>query len=352
MADPTSSAVAAMAGDGLYNRHSGLQHANLQSALPLLEDAVRAIDADSGRAVTIADYGASQGRNSMAPMATAIDLIRSNDAERVVQVVHTDLPSNDFTSLFGLLADDPTSYLQGREGVFPSAVGRSYFDMILPPDSVDIGWSSNALHWMSHSPVDVADHGWAVYSQSVEARAAVDAVLAEDWLRFLNARSAELRPGGRLVCQFLGRGPDGHGFEWMAGNFWQSIMDMEQEGLLSSAETLRMTSPSAGRSVDQLAMPFETGLVPDLVLDHLAAIPAPDPYWEAFQQTGDAAELGRQWANMMRAANGPNFFAHIDASRDRETLLDNLTQRLAARIEADPKRSLSYIVIMSIRKQA
>jgi len=287
----------------------------------------------------------------MAPMAKAIDLVRAGNAERPVRIVHTDLPSNDFASLFGLLGADSASYLHGREGVFPSAIGRSYFDMILPPDSVDIGWSSNALHWMSRNPADVADHGWAIFSRSAEVRAAVDAVLAEDWLRFLKARSAELRPGGRLVCQFMGRGPDSHGFEWMAGHFWQSIIDMERAGLLTAEETLRMTAPSAGRSLEQLTAPFEAGLVPDLALDHLSAIPSPDPYWDAYRQTGDAAELGQQWANMMCAANGPNFLVRVDASRDREALLDGLVERLAARIEADPQRSLAFIVIMSIRKR-
>lgn len=351
MAEAEREPIAAMAGGGLYNRHSGLQQANLQSALPLLEDAARAIAAHSHGPVTIVDYGASQGRNSMGPMAAAIDHVRAKDANRPVQIVHTDLPSNDFTSLFGLLDSDPASYLAGRENVFPLAVGRSYFGPILPPDSVDLGWSSNALHWMSRSPVDVPDHGWGIFSQSAEARAAVDAVLADDWLRFLQARSTELRPGGRIICQFMGRGPDSHGFEWMAGHFWQSIMELQDEGQLSAEETLRMTAPSAGRSPDQLAAPFEAGLVPGLVLERLALIPSPDPYWDSFQQTGDVAAFARQWANIMRAANGPNFFARVDGSRDREALLDNLVDRLATRVAADPQRSLAYLVVLSIKKQ-
>lgn len=348
MADPAP--VAAMAGGGLYNRHSGLQQANLQSALPLLEDAARAIGDVPAGPVTIVDYGASQGRNSMAPLAMAIDLVRANNAERSVQIVHTDLPSNDFSSLFGLLDQDPASYLKGRQGVFPSAIGRSYFDAILPPGSVDLGWSSNALHWMSRNPVDVADHGWAIFSRSAQARAAVDAVLADDWLSFLKARAVELRPGGRLICQFMGRGPDSHGFEWMAGNFWQAIVDMEGEGLLSPNETLKMTAASAGRSPDQIRAPFDAGLVPDLELEHLAAIPSPDPYWDDYQQSGDAAELGRLWAAMMGAANGPNFLARVDASRDRSALLASLVQRVATRVEAGPQRSHAFILILSIRK--
>ena len=350
MNEPAPSSIAAMAGSGLYNGHSGLQHANLQSALPLLEEAARIVGREVHGPVTIADYGASQGRNSMGPMASAIDLVRIGQTDRPVSIIHTDLPSNDFASLFTLLADDPASYMADRRGIYPLAVGRSYFGAILPPGSVDLGWSSNALHWMSRNPVEVEDHGWAVFSRSAEARAAVDALLAQDWLRFLTARSRELRPGGRLVCQFMGRGDNGHGFEWMAGHFWQAIMALRNQGQLTDEELLRMTAPSAGRSLAQLAAPFEAGLVPDLRIEHLSRFAAPDPYWDDFQRTADANRLGANWANMMRAANGPNFVAALDPKRNREALLDNLTEILAARTAADPQRSCSWNVLIAIRR--
>jgi cyclopropane-fatty-acyl-phospholipid synthase len=352
MDKPTTSKTAAMAGGGLYNRHSGVQHANLQSALPLLEEAAREVGAARAGLATVADYGASQGRNSMGPMSRAIDLLRLHEADRPVQVVHTDLPSNDFTSLFTLLADDPASYLVGRTAVFPSAVGRSYFEVILPPRSVDLGWSSNALHWMTQSPVEVDDHAWAVFSGSQAARDAVDGVLEQDWREFLAARSVELRPGGRLICQFMGRGEDHHGFEWMAGNFWQSIVALKEKGSLSEAETRRMTAPSAGRSLDQVSAPFRSGEVHHLEIDHLSLFESPDPFWDEYQKTGNARLLGEQWSRMMRAANGPNFAGGLDASRDKEALLDELTEILADRIAADPQRSRSWNVLLSIRKTA
>lgn len=347
-----SATIAAMAGGGQYNRHSRLQLANLQSALPLWEDAAAAVAEDSAGLVTVADYGASQGRNSMGPMGRAIDLVRGRDADRPVQVVHTDLPSNDFASLFTLLADDPASYLRGRGDVHPLAVGRSYFDAVLPAGSVDLGWSSNALHWMSRSPIEVDDHAWATFSASAPARAAVDAVLADDWLQFLRARSRELRPGGRVVCQFMGRGDERQGFEWMADHFWQAIVSLREAGLLTEAETLRMTAPSAGRSPQQVAAPFEAGLVPELALDHLSRYASPDPFWDEYQQTGDAPQLGTRWAAMMRAANGPNFAAALDPSRDRDALLDALADELALRISGDPQRSVSWNVLVTVRMRA
>jgi hypothetical protein len=345
------STTAAMEGGGLYNRHSGLQHANLQSALPLLEAAARRIDGSRRGLAVVADYGASQGRNSLGPMARAIELLRIQDANRPVQLFHTDLPTNDFSSLFALLADDPASYLSGRSNIYSSAIGRSYFEPILPPDTVDLGWSSNALHWMSESPVNVDDHGWAVFSGSQEARDAVDTVLADDWLRFLTARSLELRPGGSLICQFMGRGESEPGFEWMAGLFWQSIVALRQDGHLTAAETRRMTAPSAGRTLAQVAAPFRDGAVPGLEIEHLSLSEMPDPFWDEYQLSGDARKLGEQWAHMMRAANGPNFAAALDDSRDKNEFLDRLTERLALHIAADPQRSRSWGILLSVIKK-
>ncbi len=353
MTQSTEPRTATMQGGGFYNRNSALQAANLTSALPLLQEAADHLPIRDGAPVVIVDYGASQGRNSMLPMRMAIDLLRARvSPARAIEVIHTDLPSNDFQTLFTLLADDASSYLANRPNVFPSAIGRSYFAPILPPGRVDLGWSANALHWLSRNPVDVPDHGWAVFSNSAEAREAVDRQLAQDWEDFLTARASELREGGRLVCQFMGRGVERHGFEWMAGAFWHTLQGMAEDGLLSGEELLRMTCPSAGRSVAQVRAPFADSPCAGLALTHVSVIAAPDPFWDAYCKTRDAEQLGRSWAMIMRAANGPNFAAGLNADRDVDAFLDTLTARLADRIAADPQRSEAYILLVALEKVA
>lgn len=343
--------TAAMQGGGFYNRNSQLQAANLTSALPLLEDAARNVPLGRTGPVVLADYGASQGRNSMQPIAAAIDTLRPRIGnDRPVEVVHVDLPSNDFASLFTLIDEDAASYLAGREHVYPLAIGRSHFAPVLPPESVHLGWSSNAIHWLSRNPVLVRDHGWASFSASADARAAVDRQLNEDWENFLRARASELAPGGRIICQFLSRGPESHGFEWMAGSFWQSIEDVARDGMISEDELTRMTAPSAGRSREQLEAPFAGGDCYGLKLLDLAIRRAPDPFWDRYQETGDAEALGRTWANLMRAANGPSFVAGLDDGRDADAIFDAVCDRLAARIAAGPRRSESYNVMLVLEK--
>ncbi len=63
-----------MEGRGAYNKHGAIQAAGVASALPLLEKAVRNMELGSGdEPIVIADYGSSQGKNSLAPMRIAIE---------------------------------------------------------------------------------------------------------------------------------------------------------------------------------------------------------------------------------------------------------------------------------------
>jgi hypothetical protein len=126
----------------------------MSPAVPLLEQAAAAVPLPNApEPIVIADYGSSDGRNSLAPLAMAIRRLRERiGSERAVSVVHTDLPANDFTALFQTLASAPTSYLRDDPAAFASAIGRSFYQQILPSQSVTLGWSAWAVQWLSGPP--------------------------------------------------------------------------------------------------------------------------------------------------------------------------------------------------------
>jgi SAM dependent carboxyl methyltransferase len=67
----------------------------------------------------VADFGAAQGRNSLGPMRLAVEkLRRRTTVSTPIVIIHTDLPQNDFGSLFTLVETSPESYLRGVENVF------------------------------------------------------------------------------------------------------------------------------------------------------------------------------------------------------------------------------------------
>ena len=113
--------------------------------------------------------------------------------------MHTDLPNSDFEALFEMLENDPASYLRGDPAAFASAVGRSFYQQILPSESVTLGWTSWAVQWLSRTPGPMPDQVQVAYSKDAAARAAYSRQAAEDWRAFLVHRGRELRPGGRLV---------------------------------------------------------------------------------------------------------------------------------------------------------
>ena len=107
-----------MEGGGFYNQHSELQARSAEEADGMLERALAAITLPPGP-LTIADFGSSQGHNSMRQMALVLDrLTKHTGQSRDIMVVHTDLPHNDFTSLFEMLETAPDSYRRGRDHVF------------------------------------------------------------------------------------------------------------------------------------------------------------------------------------------------------------------------------------------
>jgi SAM dependent carboxyl methyltransferase len=149
-----------MEGKGRYNKSAAIPAVGGALAIPLLEKAARVINLETGdRPNVIADYGSSEGKNSLAPMRAAIAaLLTRTGPQRSIIVYHTDLPANDFSTLFDVLESDPDSYVRGEQNVFPSGIGRSFYQSILPPKHVDLAWSSYAALWLSWIPRQIPDH--------------------------------------------------------------------------------------------------------------------------------------------------------------------------------------------------
>ncbi|CAF1454861.1 unnamed protein product [Rotaria sp. Silwood1] len=105
-------------------------------------------------------------------------------------VVHNDLPTSDWTTLFQLLAKD-NSY-QGM------ANGRSFYQQCLPSNSLSIGFSCTSVNWLSKVPCTIANHRFYIYAEEKE-REAFKHQSKLDFDAFIENRSRELVPGGILI---------------------------------------------------------------------------------------------------------------------------------------------------------
>ena len=194
-----------------YTASSRLQAAGLTGAMAIFEEAASLVPLPKPpQPIVIADYGASTGHNSLLPIGAAIAVLRKRTRhDHSTLVVHTDVPDNDFTAMFRTLADDPDSYLHKDAATFASAVGRSFYEQIMPSSSVNLGWSSWSIQWLSRVPSPIPDHIQVAYSADEDVRAAYARQAAHDWHEFVAFRGRELRRGGRLVVMTMAVDDDG-----------------------------------------------------------------------------------------------------------------------------------------------
>jgi hypothetical protein len=336
-----------MEGHGEYNRKSTVQATGAVPALGLLKQAASdaSLPADEGSPVIIADYGSSQGRNSLVQMSAAIEVLRSRmGSSRPISVVHTDLPGNDFSALFRLLDGDPASYLRGDPAAFASAVGRSFYEQVLPPASVSLGWSGWAVQWLSRTPAMIPDHVQIACSQDDDARAAYTKQAAEDWETFLLKRSKELLPGGRLVVLTMARTDDGNfGYGPLLAAMYETLCALAEGGLVQSEEVARMAIPTVGRTRIELAEPFAARRLPGLLLEHIEMFEGEDRIWGAFVADGDAQVFGADWAAFSSASVLPTLAANLvgGATDPRaEVFVARMESGMSERLAAAPEQML------------
>ena len=172
-----------MAGDGFYNAHSPQQAEVAAMSEDALRRAVEMLPA-SVNATVIADYGCSQGGNSIRPMRVVLDAMRQRTPiPAPLSVVHCDLPRNDWSTLFETVFG-PNSYLDDHELVFPSAIGRSFYEPLFPEATVAVGWSGTSVLWLSGRP-DVGGGNLFSRLAAGEDKTRWALAAANDWSTFL-----------------------------------------------------------------------------------------------------------------------------------------------------------------------
>ena len=354
---PGSDQLGVMAAGGFYNEHSAPQHGAAAFGLDLLLDAAASVPLPGdGQPFLIADYGAAQGRNSLGPMRAAIAAVRARvGAAMPISVVHTDIPGNDFSALFTLLATSPQSYQVGDANVFAYAAGRSFYERLFPLGRVCLGWSAIAVHWLSAAPATVPGHIWAPRGPS-EVQAAFARRAAEDWAGFLGHRAVELCPGGRLVV--IGGAADDRGDGGADG-----LMDLAntaltrlvEQGRLSPDEHGRMVVPTWNRRPSEYLAPFGTATAAGLTLGEHALHVLPDQFWASYRATGDLAAYARSYVDFFAAAFAPSLLSALDPGRspvDRAAIAGDLAAALATLVQQHPEQASCQwrVLVMDVAK--
>jgi hypothetical protein len=339
---------AVMSGHGYYNRHSVLQAAAAEFGLTALRAAAAVAPIrPAPQPLVVADYGCSQGQNSLVPMGAAVAGLRAR-TDLPVTVVHTDLPGNDFSSVFEVLSHDPTSYLTVDGHAYALAAGRSFYEEVMPPGSVALGWSSVTTHWLSALPGPVPGHFTAQAGADPAIRAQFAARAAEDWTAFVAARAAELTPGAHLVMVEPCAHPDGR-----IGS--EPLMDLMDQVLAELVAARRVTTAPADatklpvwmRTPDEYAAAVDAR--PDLEFADLRVAEARSPLWAQYEQHGDGAAYAGSSTASMRAWSE----AMLADTIDDPAVLDAFYDRCRELGTAEPARMHVQVfhVVMDIARR-
>jgi SAM dependent carboxyl methyltransferase len=344
-----------MEGGGFYSEHSGVQHSAAAPGYPMLERAASVVPLPSAGPVLIADMGCAGGRNEMDPLRRAIDGVRARDADVPIVVVHTDLPSNDWATLFALVEESDDSYLTGQHNVYAYAAGRSLYGAIVPDRSMHLGWSGITVHWLSNVPVVVRDTIYANLTTG-DTRAALAEQSRVDWESFLRERARELDDGGQVVVVGGASHDDGmSGAEGLFSMADAQLRGMVDGGQLRQSEYEHIFYPTWNRSRADFLAPLEgDGEFADtLSVEEVVDDQTSDAWtYPRYERDGDAAGFAAAYIGFVRAITEPSFFRWLEPDRsadDRSKTTETFYAGLHERIAADPQSATCHWCTVSLR---
>jgi hypothetical protein len=343
-----------MSGHGYYGANSRPQHVAAAVAYRYLSAAAEAVPI-SPATVTIGDLGCAGGANEMEPMALAIDALRTRGPSTPIEVIHTDLPENDFAPLFVLL-DSPASYTAGRRDVYPLVIGRTLYGPLLPDQRLHLAWSGITLHWLSSVPITVPGHVYPNLTTGA-GREALRQRAADDWHRFLDERARELVDGGELVLVAGASQPDGlSGAESLFTVIGDTLSAMSQAGQLRAHELDRIFYPTWNRTPDEWLAPFDgpTGELLE-VLDSRLDASDDSQTFPQYTRDGDAAAFAEAYTRFVRAVTEHPFFRSLDTDRspaERAAIVEDFYRRLQDQLRDHPEvAAVWHVMSLRIRRR-
>ena len=356
-----TAATTSMKGGGYYSESTRGAKDVIDNAAGMLLEAVAALpNADSATPVHIADYGTADGGTSKRTIHDTISAVRRRWPDRQIQVTYTDLASNDWSQLFktmqGLDGSNHT-YWSPSDGIFVQGIGIGFHHQLVPDNTLDLGFSATAMHYVSERPCQIDGHVHHVGATG-DALAAFDRQAAADWERILLGRAAELRPGGRLVIMSFGKDEDG----WYLGHtggvnmfdtfdlHWKALAD---EGVITAAEYDAATFAQVYRTPEEFTAPlrdagsnvYKAGL--RLVSAHTGITKC--PYQAAFAASDSmtSREFARSYIPTLRSWSETVFANALDSERpatERAEIVDRFYQRYEDMVAADPDgHAMDYV---------
>ncbi|KAI9185543.1 hypothetical protein LWI28_008249 [Acer negundo] len=347
-------------GEASYANNSQAQAKHARSMLHLLKETLETVQLkpSSETAFAVADLGCSSGTNTLFTVTVIIQhMIKRYESLGYVlpefSAYFSDLPSNDFNTLFQLLPPLAMGSMEeclvtdNHRSFFAAAVPGSFYRRLFPTRSINFFHSAFSLHWLSQVPESVMDKRSTAYNKGrvfihgadEETAGAYKKQYQSDLASFLRFRSLEMRSGGSMFLVCLGRTSvdptDQSGPGLLFGTHFQDAWnDLVQEGLITSEKRDTFNIPVYASSLQDFREVVEAD--GSFTINKLEVFKGGSPL--VVNQPDNAAEVGRALANSCRSVAGVLVDAHIG-----EQLSEELFSRVEHKGTAHAKETLEQI---------
>ncbi|KAG7541399.1 SAM dependent carboxyl methyltransferase [Arabidopsis thaliana x Arabidopsis arenosa] len=238
--------------DASYVKNCYGPAAALALSKPMLTSAINSIKLTEGYSshLKIADLGCAIGDNTFSTVDTVVEVLQQKlavidggtEPETEFEVFFSDLPSNDFNTLFRSLDEKVNG---SSRKYFAAGVPGSFYKRLFPKGALHVVVTMTALQWLSQIPERVMEKGsksWnkgRVWIEGAE-KEVVEAYAEQsdkDLVEFLKCRKEEIVVGGVLFMLMGGRpsgsenqigDPDSslkHPFTTLMDQAWQDLVD-------------------------------------------------------------------------------------------------------------------------------
>jgi len=354
-----------MSAGGLYSLATIGAKDVIDRATPRVLAAVDQLIAPSDAHWCFSDMGCADG-------GTSLDLWRSvtrhcrRKSHQDIQIVYADQARNDFNALVGILhgLTQFESYLHELPHVHAVESGSSFYQPILPANSLHLGFSATAMHWLRRTPGHLSNHVHMIGAEGEELRV-FEQQGREDWATILLHRARELKPGGRLVLvnfcrdeqgRYLGNTGGVNMFENFNSN-WQRFLS---DGVITEQEYQAMTLPQYYNTVEEFSAPlldrhsavYKAGLR----LESIETTVVPCPFAEDFKTHRDANRFAKAYIPTIRSWNESVFAGALSSDRpkpQRDEIIEAYYQQYHDQVADNPEEhGMGYVhAYMTITKQ-
>jgi hypothetical protein len=334
-----------MKGDGFYNSHSSAQRAAMDAFLPWIEEAVAQIALAPGESLHCLDIGTSEGSNAIHAASRIIRRFRTV-SNQPVWYFFDDLPTNDFNQLFANLFPDGDPAIS-EANVFTGAIGGSAYGPLVPPGSLHVATTFNALGFLETKPAAALPHfilpmppGPCAPREGVgvteNEQIPYRLQAAADLEKFFAARADELVSGGRLLVQVYGRNDKVSTSHGIYDALSDGLLDSVDAGLIPHRVYEDLVFPIYFRTLEELIAPLDENSA--FRIEATDTRESPVPFNAALNEAGDANAWAASYTGFLRAFSESILAAALPADLRNAETLDSIYSRIKDRLAADPAR--------------